>query len=276
VLAAAALGQPGVPCSTCHEDQSKKIQGSTHAKVDCATCHPRHENFPHASGVPKPACAQCHPQVARDDASGVHGQARKSGGAAPDCAGCHGSPHQTLRPSSAAFRRAVPETCGMCHDTVVAAFQQSVHGKALAAGVRNAPLCTDCHGEHNIIGTKQARSPVNPDHIRATCARCHDDVRLSRRFGLPTDVVLSFDASFHGLAARSGIQSVANCASCHGYHNILASPTRSPRSTSRTSLPHAGSATQVREPVSRWVRSTGWKAGKSRRRWLGCAISILG
>ena len=117
----------------------------------------------------------------------------------------------------------------MCHDQVVSQFRQSVHGKALAAGVRNAPLCTDCHGEHNIISPKQAGSPVNASHVRDTCARCHGDVRLSRRFGLPSDVVVSFDASYHGLAGKGGSQSVANCASCHGYHNIL--PSSDPKST---------------------------------------------
>src|SRR5207245_1410543 len=41
--------------------------------------------------------------------------------------------------------------------------------------------------------------------------------------------VISFDSSFHGLAAKSGAQSVANCASCHGVHNIL--PSTDPKST---------------------------------------------
>ena len=36
-------------------------------------------------------------------------------------------------------------------------------------------------------------------------------------------------ASYHGLAARGGSQVVANCASCHGVHNIL--PSSDPRST---------------------------------------------
>jgi len=39
----------------------------------------------------------------------------------------------------------------------------------------------------------------------------------------------SFDSSFHGLAAKAGSQTVANCASCHGIHNILASS--DPKST---------------------------------------------
>ena len=213
--------QQEAACSSCHDDVAKKIKTSTHATQECSTCHPRHESFPHPAGAPKPQCTQCHGSVAIAEAQGVHGVARQHGNqAAPDCLLCHGSPHETLRPSSQQFREKVPDTCGMCHDDVVRQYRDSVHGKALAKGVRSAPLCTDCHGEHNIIPPKQAASPVNPLHVRDTCARCHGDLRLSSRFGLPSDVVVSFDASFHGLAGRSGSQSVANCASCHGYHDI--------------------------------------------------------
>jgi len=70
---------------------------------------------------------------------------------------------------------------------------------------------------------------VNPRQIRETCGRCHGDLRLSRKFGLPADRIVSFDASFHGLAGKAGSQSVANCASCHGIHNIL--PSSDPQST---------------------------------------------
>ena len=54
-------------------------------------------------------------------------------------------------------------------------------------------------------------------------------MRLSRKFGIPSDRLVTFDASFHGLAAKSGSQTVANCASCHGVHNIL--PSANPKST---------------------------------------------
>ena len=40
---------------------------------------------------------------------------------------------------------------------------------------------------------------------------------------------MSFDSSYHGLAAKAGSQTVANCASCHGVHNIL--PSSDPKST---------------------------------------------
>jgi len=46
---------------------------------------------------------------------------------------------------------------------------------------------------------------------------------------LPTDRVPSFADSYHGLAMRGGSQIVANCASCHGVHNIF--PSKDARST---------------------------------------------
>jgi cytochrome b subunit of formate dehydrogenase len=64
---------------------------------------------------------------------------------------------------------------------------------------------------------------VHPLHVRDTCARCHGDLRLASKFGLPSDRIASFDESFHGLAAQSGSLTVANCASCHGFHGILPS-----------------------------------------------------
>jgi cytochrome b subunit of formate dehydrogenase len=70
---------------------------------------------------------------------------------------------------------------------------------------------------------------VNVSNIRDTCGSCHGDVRLTRKFGMPSDRLVSFDSSFHGLAAKSGSQTVANCASCHGVHNIL--PSSDPKST---------------------------------------------
>ena len=45
---------------------------------------------------------------------------------------------------------------------------------------------------------------------------------------MPSDRLVSFEASYHGLAAKAGSQTVANCASCHGIHNIL--PSSDPKS----------------------------------------------
>ena len=216
-------------CATCH-DQGQKLVKSAHAALTCDTCHEQHDQYPHPANVEKPACVNCHTDQAGDYAQSVHGIARKNGNeGAPDCALCHGSAHELLPPKSQEFRASVLDTCGMCHTDVVDQFKSSVHGKALARGITQAPLCTDCHGEHKILKHTNAESPVNNLHIRDTCGSCHGDVRLTRKFGLPTDRLVSFDSSFHGLAAKAGSQSVANCASCHGVHNIL--PSSDPKST---------------------------------------------
>ncbi len=224
-----ASGQPDAGCAACHEDTAKRIKGSTHAAIGCATCHAGREQFPHPAGAAPARCAQCHARTASADQAGVHGQARAQGNpGSPDCGICHGSPHGTLRTASQQFRREVPDTCGMCHTEAAGQYRESVHGRAMMEGRPDAPLCMDCHGEHSILAHTQPASPVNPAHIRETCAGCHGDVRLSRRYGLPTDRIVSFDASYHGLAGRAGSQSVANCASCHGYHDIL--PSSDPKS----------------------------------------------
>jgi cytochrome b subunit of formate dehydrogenase len=218
-----------VDCSTCH-DQGQKLAKSAHTGLTCDTCHESHEKYPHPNNIPKPACTNCHETQAGDYAGGVHGQARKNGNeGAPDCGLCHGSAHELLAPKSQAFRTAVPDTCGMCHTDVVEQYRASVHGQALARGITQAPLCTDCHGEHKIIKHTSGSSPVSASQIRDTCGSCHGNVRLTRKFGMPADRLVSFDSSYHGLAAKAGSQTVANCASCHGVHNILASA--DPKST---------------------------------------------
>uniref|UniRef100_Q02BX5 Cytochrome b subunit of formate dehydrogenase-like protein n=1 Tax=Solibacter usitatus (strain Ellin6076) TaxID=234267 RepID=Q02BX5_SOLUE len=217
-----AAGTEAPPrCTSCH-DQGQKLEKSAHSSLTCDTCHESHDKVPHPANIPKPACVTCHADQAGDYEKGVHGQARKGGNeGAPDCALCHGSAHELLAPKSQAFRTAVPDTCGMCHTDVVTQFRASVHGQALARGITQAPLCTDCHGEHKILKHTNTESSVNNAHIRDTCGSCHGNVRLTKKFGMPSDRLVSFDSSFHGLAAKSGSQTVANCASCHGVHNIL-------------------------------------------------------
>ncbi len=223
----AALGQ--ADCVSCHE-QGQKLTSSVHAPLGCTGCHAGQTAYPHSGKAAKPSCGQCHERIAADHARSVHGQEWKKGNeGAPTCATCHGGAHEIAPARSAEFRKAVPDTCGMCHPDIAQQFKDSIHGKALASGVVQAPVCTDCHGEHAIQAPGNAASSVHRSHIRETCGNCHGNVRLSRKFGLPTDRVLSFDASFHGLAAKSGSQTVANCASCHGVHNIL--PSSDPQST---------------------------------------------
>jgi formate dehydrogenase gamma subunit len=118
----------------------------------------------------------------------------------------------------------IPQTCGQCHTDIAKTYSESVHGQAMKAGMPAAPVCSDCHGEHLILAPKEAGSLVNASRVSmVTCGRCHGDERLALRYNLPADRVPSFADSYHGLAMRGGSQIVANCASCHGVHNIFRS-----------------------------------------------------
>ena len=264
-------------CASCH-DTGKKVAASAHAGLGCSSCHEKHEAYPHPAGVAKPACSQCHADVAAQHARGVHGQALKKGNAAaPDCAVCHGSAHEAKRTTSEAFHQGIPELCGMCHTAIADQFRASVHGQAVAKGVAAAPVCTTCHGEHSILAPGNQASPVNSTHIRETCGQCHGNVPLTRKFGLPSDRIISFDASFHGLAARSGSQSVANCGSCHGFHNIL--PSIDPRaSTNVKNLPatcgHCHPGAGERFAIGP-VHLTDGGAEQSPVKWVRAAYLIL-
>ena len=74
----------------------------------------------------------------------------------------------------------MPETCGQCHKEIAREFNESVHGVAVKAGVRDAPVCIDCHGEHLIMDPSNPASPLTAEHVSAqTCGRCHGDPRLA-------------------------------------------------------------------------------------------------
>ena len=216
--------QDNSSCLSCHDDIARKIKSHAHASLSCQTCHVKHEEFPHPENILKPQCATCHSTIVRDYARGVHGQAATKGNtSAPDCATCHGTAHELDNTKTTQFRARIPQLCGACHSEIADQYNSSVHGQAVQRGIMQAPVCTDCHGEHSILPPKNVESSVNARHIRDTCGQCHGDVRLTRRFGLPGDRIISFDASYHGLAAQAGVETVANCASCHGIHNIRAS-----------------------------------------------------
>jgi len=124
----------------------------------------------------------------------------------------------------------IPQTCGQCHAEIAKIYNESIHGTALQWGDKEAPSCTDCHGEHQIYAPNDPRSRVATKNVSAqVCAGCHSSVQLTQKYGLAAERYQTFEDSFHGLASRSGSVQVANCASCHGVHNIK--PSSDPTST---------------------------------------------
>ena len=162
----------------------------------------------------------------------VHAKAIARGNmSAAVCTDCHNSHdiESASNQKSSIAKANIPNTCGKCHRTEATEFMQSIHGQAIERGVSRAPVCTDCHGIHDIMmpfdGTTATASAAVATE---SCAKCHEGVTLTQEFGVASGRVSSYKDSYHGLASQLGSKVVANCASCHGVHNIL--PSADPRS----------------------------------------------
>jgi formate dehydrogenase gamma subunit len=300
---------PGT-CVECHADEVKALESSIHGQAakngdpdapKCVSCHGAIHAVKAASEVDSAiarknladTCAKCHSDagflsrhkipVAHPVDSykqSVHGRAVALGKDAASCSSCHGTHdiYPATDERSKVNHWKVPETCAQCHKEIAREFNESVHGEAVKAGVRDAPVCIDCHGEHLITDPTNPASPLSAGNISAqTCGRCHGDPRLAMRYDLPTDRLPSYAGSYHGLALTGGKVTAANCASCHGVHSILRSS--DPRSTvNAANLPktcgqcHKGVADDKytigpihvqtnagpNHPVVKWIRWTYW------------------
>lgn len=166
----------------------------------------------------------------------VHAKAIAQGNlTAAVCTDCHNS-HDILPASnsqSSIAKLNIPATCGKCHQTETSEFVQSIHGQAVARGVSRSPACTDCHGIHKIESpTERTTATASVAIATESCSDCHEGVALTQEFGVAAGRVSSYQDSYHGLASRLGSKVVANCASCHGVHNIL--PSSDPKSRIHT------------------------------------------
>ena len=298
-------------CAECHAQEVKQFTDSIHGQAakngdpdapKCVSCHGAIHAAKAASETGSmiarrnlaDTCAKCHSDAGflsrhkipvahpvEGYKQSVHGRAVAYGSEkAADCNSCHGVhdiyPARDSRSHVNHWK--VPETCAQCHKEIARQFNESVHGQAVKTGVRDAPVCTDCHGEHLIMDPTNRSSPLNAANISAeTCGRCHGDPRLALRYDLPADRLPSYAGSYHGLAVEGGKLTAANCASCHGVHDIL--PSSDPRSTVNTAnLPktcgqchqgvvdakftigpiHVQTNTGRNHPVVEWIRWTYW------------------
>jgi DNA-binding Lrp family transcriptional regulator/cytochrome b subunit of formate dehydrogenase len=252
-----------VSCAQCHRVETEIYLKSDHGQAvhtgvqeaaSCKDCHgSNHYLLNHRdpqspvyrTNLPK-TCGRCHSNVPEMEKfnlrqrspvlsyeNSVHGIALLEKGEvnAAVCTDCHGSHnlHRSTNPLSKLYWQNVPDTCGKCHENVQQTYSLSVHGTAVKAGVRDAPVCTDCHGEHTISAVKLATSRVAPANIPETCGQCHAAQRIITQYRLPPNVFSTYVQSFHGLALQGGNITAANCASCHGVHDIL--PASDSRST---------------------------------------------
>jgi DnaJ-class molecular chaperone len=222
------------------------IMKGTERAANCYDCHGKHnvlasknpKSMTHVSNIDK-TCNRCHADAAfvKEHALGaaipkeefkesVHGKTGEI-----TCTNCHGSHslRSLIDPKSQIFRSNIPQTCGSCHPDITKQFVESVHGVLAARGRSDSPTCTTCHGFHGIKTKVDPDSPVHERRIAmTTCPQCHAAERISREYRITTVPVKSYYDTFHGLSYQGGDTFSANCASCHGVHDIR--PSSDPKS----------------------------------------------
>ncbi|MDA3859929.1 MAG: cytochrome c3 family protein, partial [Melioribacteraceae bacterium] len=243
-------------CYSCHNDVSKihaeSIHGLTLAGGEedaamCWNCHGSHNilsandslSTTNPINIGK-TCGTCHDDPEFEDkfnmsvklpgkmySESVHGKYVMSGqkGAA-NCTSCHGSHaiKNRVQDGSQISSTNIPNTCGKCHAEIVEEFKNSIHWIRASKGIKEAPVCNDCHNEHNIVGVHSGNEKEYQLKMQAnTCISCHDDNQMNQKFGNSGNEVSQYLSSYHGLASTRGGNNAALCTDCHGVHNIIPS-----------------------------------------------------
>ena len=192
-----------------------------------------------AYSMDNPGCMQCHgdknfylrfPGIKQEGMFISPGVFSVSVHKGISCTQCHTTIHGYPHPAPAVIgRKDIPVMCSSCHRDVYDKYTQSIHWSAIEKGITAAPVCTDCHGTHGILKITNPGAKVYPENIPKTCSSCHDSVKLAQQYNLPLNRLTTYENSFHGIALKFGDLRAANCASCHGTHEIL--PSSDPRSS---------------------------------------------
>jgi predicted CXXCH cytochrome family protein len=123
------------------------------------------------------------------------------------CVACHtniaGYPHPKLTAGDRrSFQLERYTQCQTCHPDQYKDTLDSNHARALAGGNRNAAICTDCHGAHNVTDPQMPRQKMS-----VTCQKCH------------SKIYEQYASSVHGKAlAETSNPDVPTCTDCHGAH----------------------------------------------------------
>ncbi|MGE0363489.1 MAG: cytochrome c3 family protein [Vicinamibacterales bacterium] len=210
--AAPADAQPAAAsaCETCHRDQAQAHLAAP-ARDFAGTDVHRDRGF---------SCVDCHggdaaqPDKARAKAAATGFRGKPAGQTVVAvCARCHGD--------AALMRKYAPK---QRVDQAIE-YATSVHGQRLAGGDTKVATCVSCHGAHGVRLVGDARSPVYPLNVAATCTTCHADAERMKGYTrpdgspLPTDQRARYEKSVHHAAMTTGNDlSAPTCNDCHGNH----------------------------------------------------------
>ncbi len=198
--------------------------GAAAAEDQCLKCHETIGDNPSSlfkhdvhfrKGI---SCADCHggnPNLEDQDKSmdknaGFKG-IPKGDDISKACANCHSNPEKMKKYGSSLATNQF--------DNLLS----SVHGRLSVTGKEHIVQCITCHNAHGIVPVKDRQSPVYPLNIVKTCTKCHANASLMRTYNpsLPVDQLDKYRTSVHGMRNANGDPKVAECASCHGSHDIL-------------------------------------------------------
>lgn len=202
-------------CQQCHGEQYQKVLdsvhqtalagGNTNAAV-CTDCHNPHtqtrltdkntgELLADARLHIPQTCAKCHSKIYDTYKNSVHGSALQSGNPdVPTCIDCHGV-HNIQNPTTNTFRNSTPYLCAKCHTdesimskygistNVLDTYVSDFHGTTVKMFEEtypdqptNKPVCTDCHGIHDIVMTDNPNAGVSiKSNLLVKCQQCHPD-----------------------------------------------------------------------------------------------------
>jgi predicted CXXCH cytochrome family protein len=191
-------------------------------------------------------CLNCHQELGDNPSKlfveDVHYKAGLS------CQSCHGGNNKTDDMEKAMnktegfigvpkFDR-ISEVCSKCHsDSRLMSnynskiqlgqfenIKESVHGKLSLDGKGMIVQCITCHNAHGIKKVTDPKSPVYPTNVPETCNKCHGNATYMQSYNpsLTVDQLTKYRTSVHGILNAKGNVKVAECASCHGEHNIFA------------------------------------------------------
>jgi len=199
------------------------VRGVARADDQCLVCHRTLEDKPsslfrndvhHSKGI---SCADCHggnPNT-EDMEESMNKKAGFIGIPKGDeiskvCAACHGDGERMKK-----YGSRLPTD-------QMEALTASVHGKLSITGKERIAQCTTCHGAHGILPAANPASPVHPVRVVNTCSQCHANARYMQTYNpsLPVDQREKYRSSVHGMRNAKGDAKVAQCASCHGSHEI--------------------------------------------------------
>ena len=212
-----------------------KFHASMHGKLDCVDCHTNITEVPHQPIQIKVNCIGCHedrwvaaqalPAEKRTPEDAVLGNVVQMIGkymnsihARPSmadqsrtnatCYDCH-QPHYVYAPGTPdwlQWRMNLPNICGNCHTKERADYATSIHGRqVLQYQNTKAPVCSDCHTNHDIQNPLLTSSKLA---ITQNCGTCHQDQ------------LHTYLDTYHGQVTSLGYGNTAKCFDCHGFHTI--------------------------------------------------------